>query len=63
MLFAIPTQRKSARPIDFSIFQKDTVRDTILILVYVCMSQVAKHICMYHVAKHVRMYVCLYVVY
>ena len=35
MLFAIRTQRKSANGIDFLNFQKDTVRDTILILVYI----------------------------
>ena len=35
MLFAIPTQRATAKGIDFLNFQKDTVRDTILILVYI----------------------------
>ena len=35
MLFAIPTQRAAANPIDFLNFQKDTGRDTILILVYI----------------------------
>ena len=35
MLFAIPTQREAAKVIDFLNFQKDTVRDTILILVYI----------------------------
>ena len=35
MLFAIPTQRNPANRNDFLNFQKDTVRDTILILVYI----------------------------
>ena len=34
-VFAIRTQRNPARPIDFLNFQKDTGRDTILILVYI----------------------------
>ena len=33
--FAIPTQRKSPNRNDFLNFQKNTVRDTILILVYI----------------------------
>ena len=35
MFFAIPTQRTSANRNDFLDFQKDTGRDTILILVYI----------------------------
>ena len=35
MLFAIPTQRKPPNRNVFLNFQKDTVRDTILILVYI----------------------------
>ena len=34
-VFAIPRQRKAAKGIDFLNFQKDTGRDTILILVYI----------------------------
>ena len=34
-VFAISTQREPAKGIDFSKFQKDTGRDTILILVYI----------------------------